>query len=83
MQVWAEVKGLPYNIMGLWVEHGGQEYSYQDICSKWKSYSVLSFAVLSEAPNEGVFKGQQHDSPPVGDLHVQEYLVTNLPYDYV
>ena len=79
MQVWAEVKGLPYNILGLRVEHGDQEYSYQDICSKWKSYSVLSFAVLSE----GVFKGQQHDSPPVGDLHVQEYLVTNLPYDYV
>ena len=79
MQVWAEVKGLPYNILGLRVEHGDQEYSYQDICSKWKSYSVLSFAVLSE----GVFKGQQHDSPPVGDLRVQEYLVTNLPYDNV
>ena len=79
MQVWAEVKGLPYNILGLRVEHGDQEYSYQDICSKWKSYSVLSFAVLSE----GVFKGQQHDLPPVGDLHVQEYLVTNLPYDNV
>ena len=58
--MWAEVKRLQDIIVGLRVEHGGQEYGYQDICAKWNGQcytnSLLSFADTFAVLSKGVFK---------------------------
>ena len=54
------MKRLQDIIVGLRVEHGGQEYGYQDICAKWNGQcytnSLLSFADTFAVLSKGVFK---------------------------
>lgn len=58
--IWEEVRTLQDIIVAMTVEHGGRNYTYQDLCAKWAGQcytnSLLSFADTFAVFSEGVFR---------------------------